>query len=94
MKIENIKFEYNFDFEEIHWKGDSSRQNLDFPVLYVETSYWGDFTAKPSIFLGEIEIAKLPDEEYITGETEAECKFKTEQWIKEQLSEIIKKIIA
>ena len=95
MKIEGIVFVYNFDFQDIGWKEDcGGKQNLDFPVLYVETRYYPDFTASPTIYLGETEIAKLPEGEYITGESEIECKYKTEQWIKENLSAIIKKILS
>ena len=93
MKIENVTFKYNFEFDELGWKGEcEGTQDLDFPVLYVTTRYYLDFTSTPTIYLGETVLFELPDGEYIEGDSEAECKDKTEQWIKEKLSEIIKKI--
>lgn len=93
MNINGIKFR-NFEFEEVEWTLDCcGKQDFDFPVAYVETRYWPDHTAKPSIFLGNKVIAELPDGKYITGETEKECKDNVEQWIKQELCKIIDKII-
>lgn len=86
MKIEGISFE-------AEWTNDCcGKQDLDFPVVNVSTRYWPDYTAKPSIYLGEKVLYELPAEIYIEGQTEAECKYKTEQWIKEKLTELIKRI--
>jgi hypothetical protein len=88
MKINGI------EFEDAIWTSDcGGKQDFDFSVLSVSTRYWADFTARPSIFLGDKIIVELPKGEYIKGETEIECKNNVEIWVKEKLTEIINKII-
>lgn len=85
MRINEIEFE-------TEWTSDcQGKQDFDFNVLTVSTRYWPDNTAKPAIYLGEKVLVK--PEEYICGETETECKYKTEQWIKENLSKLLEKIL-
>ncbi|WP_142307022.1 hypothetical protein [Bacillus toyonensis] len=87
MKINDIKF------ENAVWTPDcAGKQDLDFPVLGVSTRYWADHTARPHIYLGDKVIAELPKGEYIEGKSEAECKLKTEEWIKENLAKILANI--
>ncbi|MBO8161133.1 MAG: hypothetical protein H0Z24_05805 [Thermosipho sp. (in: Bacteria)] len=83
MKIKGINFE-------AEWTKDcGSKENFDFSVIRVDTRYWGDYTAKPSIYLGDKVLYELPKEQYIEGDSEIECKYKTEQWIKEKLEKLI-----
>jgi len=92
MNIDNIEFE-SFEFGEVQWTKDcQGKQDFDFPVVYVSTRYYPDHTAKPSIYLGDKLIAGLPDGECITGETETECKYKAEEWIRREVSKIMQKL--
>lgn len=87
MIINNIEFD-------TWWSMDcGGKQDFDFGVLKVSTRYWPDFTAKPAILLGNKEIYFLPANEYIRGDSEVECKYLTEMWIKEKLTEVINKLI-
>lgn len=88
MKIHDVTFG-NGQGGDVGWTKDCGQKwDLDFPVVSVSCRYWGDHTCRPYLMLGDKEIASLPDGEYIEGETEAECKYKTEQWVRGRIEKM------
>ena len=84
MKINGIEFE-------CAWTLDcQQKQDFDFPIINVSTRYWPDHTAMPSIYIGDVLGGfELKPETYITGNSETECKYNTEQWIKAEVKKIL-----
>lgn len=82
------------------WTPDcGGKWDLDFTLLKCSTRYWRDYTAKPSFIcplynvdgdeLDYLVILELPEEEYICGESEEECKLKVRQWYRDNLLKAI-----
>lgn len=75
------------------WKKDcQDKSDYDFNVITVTTRFYGrDNTSIPSINIGDKTFIK--PNQYITGETESDCKQKTEKWIKDELTHLISLLI-
>jgi len=83
MKISNAEFDAK-------WTLDcQGKQDFDFPVLSVSCRYYPDYTVIASIYLGKEELL---DSGWIKGETETECKYKAEEWVKQNLTALIARI--
>lgn len=84
MKIHDVTFEH------AEWKKDcQDKSDFDFPVVSVSCRYWGrDQTCRPYLMLGGKVIASLPEGEFIEGESEAECKYKVEQWVRGKIEKM------
>ena len=81
------------DFEDAVWKPDcQGKWDFDFPLVRVSSRYWPDFTATSSIMFGDKEIIHTDD--YIRGESEAEVKFKVEQWVNEHAKVVIEHVMS
>lgn len=79
---------YNFEAE---WLRDcGGKQDFDFGILKVDTRMWRDNSFSACIVLGE---EPLIESEIIYCDSEIECKYKAEQWIKENVEKIICKIL-
>ena len=96
----------NLDFiikqiEKRIWTQDcQGKQDLDMPVLSINTRYYPDFTAKPSFMLCDDSIDSdidytilLEPKGYIVGESEDECKLKVKEWYISNLKNALEKLL-
>lgn len=84
MIIKGVEFE-------TEWTTDcGGKQSFDFPVVEISTRYWPDHTSMPSVCIGGAFFGiEIKPDDYISGKTESECKYKTEQWIEKEVGKII-----
>lgn len=71
------------------WMHDcSGKMDFDFPVVRVSSRFWPDNTAKCTIYLGN-DVVLAQSDGYISGDTPEECKYKVEQFVRQEVSKII-----
>ena len=80
-----------------NWTKDCcKKQDLDMPILSINTRYYPDFTVMPSFILCDDDIDSdvdykilLEPNDYIKGESEEDCKLKVKEWYISNLTNVI-----